>query len=99
MAKFSVYEDAVSHGIGHMVRNGGGLYTFAQIAAAMGMKDTRHFRRRIREQAARGAVRLFHAYNGKGGTLGICIHVMTTSEQIAYNIEMQQMGAGYELPF
>lgn len=66
-SKDTVYRSYVFSNLPPTVASGGGLYTYSELAAMVGLKPTQHFRRRVKELVDNGKLQLVPAFTPRGG--------------------------------
>lgn len=66
-ARLTAYAQYVFTNVKEVARSGGGVYSYDELAALVGLKSTHNFRRRINEMVSDGTLVLLPAFTPRGG--------------------------------
>lgn len=66
-ARLTAYAQYVFSNVKEAARSGGGVYSYDELAAMVGLKPTHNFRRRINEMVSDGSLKLCPAFTPRGG--------------------------------
>jgi len=63
----TAYKEFVFYNLPQAVKVGQGAYNYKELAAMLGLKATQHFKRRVRELALVGVLKITPAFTPSGG--------------------------------
>lgn len=63
----TAYQQYVNTNVPQAARVGQGAYTYAELAAMVGLKPTQHFRRRVNQLAKSGVLNVMPVFTPRGG--------------------------------
>lgn len=63
----TAYKEFVFYNLPQAVKAGQGAYNYKELAAMLGLKTTQHFKRRVRELASMGILKITPAFTLSGG--------------------------------
>lgn len=63
----TAYEQYVKTNLIPIVRSGGGVYSYKELAAMVGLKPTQHFKRRVNQLVMLGVLSLTPSFTPRGG--------------------------------
>lgn len=66
-ARNTAYAEYVFANLPSIVRSGGGLYTYTDLASMVGLKPTHNFRKRVKQMVAVGLLFACAAFTPRGG--------------------------------
>lgn len=63
----TAYSEYVFSNLTQRMRDGGGLYSYSELAALVGLKPTGNFRRRVKQLVKSGQIETIAAFTPRGG--------------------------------
>lgn len=81
----TAYRQYVEQAVHNFLESGAGAYSYAELAAMVGLKPTQHFRRHLKHMAACGTIELIHAFTPRGGLeLRFTRHVPESEQEFPF---------------